>query len=109
MKLLNGKLGWQTIRELIDMETAMVECQSINNEAPNYLTSLFESLSQNTVRELQNTKTDHKLPLLKIPTGKRCFSYRGALLWNNLSADAKNVQTLSKFKTAYKSSNKSFC
>ena len=71
----------------------------INNEAPKYLTSLFERLSQNTVRELRNTKTDHKLPLLKISSGKRCFSYRGARLWNNLSADAKNSQTISQFKT----------
>ena len=41
------KLGWQTIRELVD--TAMMVNWSINNEAPNYLTSLFERLSQNDI------------------------------------------------------------
>ena len=109
MKLLNGKLGWQTIRAFIDMETAMMVYRSINNEAHNYLTNLFERLSQNTIRELRNTKTDHKLSLLKISSGQGRFSYRGARLWNNLSADAKNAQSLSQFKTAYKISNKSFC
>ena len=92
------KLGWQTIRELIDIETAMMVYRSINNKAPNYLTSFFERLSQNTIRELRNTKTDLKLPLLKISSGQKCFSYRGARLWNKLSADAKNVQTQILFK-----------
>ena len=36
------KLRWQTIREIIDMETAMMVYQSINNEAPDYLSTLFE-------------------------------------------------------------------
>ena len=34
---LLGKLGWQTIREFIDMETVTMIYRSINNEAPNYL------------------------------------------------------------------------
>ena len=50
-----GRLGWQTIRELIDMETATMVYRSINNEAPDYLSTLFERLSQNTIKELRNT------------------------------------------------------
>ena len=87
--------------ELIDIETAMMVYRSI--EAPNYLASLFERLSQNTVRELRNTKTDLKMPLLKTSSGQECFSYRGARLWNNLSVDAKNAQTESQFKKCIKS------
>ena len=60
------------------METAMMVLRSINNEAPNYLKSLFERLSQNTIRELGNTKIDLKLPLLEVSSGQKCFSYRGA-------------------------------
>ena len=59
------KLGWQTVSELIDMETATMAYRSINNEAPDYLSTLFERLSQNTIKGLRNTKTDPKLPLLK--------------------------------------------
>ena len=81
---------------------------SMNNEAPSYFTSLFERSSQNTVRELRNTKTDLKLPLLKTSSGQKCFSYRGARLWNNLSADAKNAQTKFQFKNAYNISKESF-
>ena len=71
---LLGKLGWQTIRELIDMETYRMVYRSINSEAPSYLTSLFERLSQNFVRELRNTKTNLELPLLKTSRGWRCLS-----------------------------------
>ena len=59
---LPEKPGWQTIKDFIDTETATTVCWSINNEALNYLSTLFERLSQNTARELRNTKTDLKLP-----------------------------------------------
>ena len=39
--------------------------RSLNNEVPIYPTSLLRRLSQNTTKELRNTKTDLKLPLLK--------------------------------------------
>ena len=37
-------------REFIDIETAMTVYRSKNNEAPNYLSSLLEMFSQNTIR-----------------------------------------------------------
>ena len=86
----------------------MIVYRSMNNEAPSYLTTLFERWSQNTVREFRNTKTDLKLPLLNTSRGQKCFSYRGARLWNNLSAGTKNVQTKVQFKNAYNISKDSF-
>ena len=82
--------------------------RSMNNEAPSYLTSLFERLSQSTVMELRNTKTDLKLLLLNTSRGQKCFSYRVARLWNNISADAKHAQTKFQFKNAYNISKESF-
>ena len=81
------KLG----RELIDMETATMVYRSINNGAPDYFSTLFERFSQNTIKELRNTKTDFKVPLLKTSNGQKCFSYRGVRLWNNLSANVKRA------------------
>ena len=62
------------------METATMVYRSINNEAPDYLSTLFERLSRNTIKELRNTKTDLKLHLLKTSNGQKCFAYRGARL-----------------------------
>ena len=89
------------------METAKMVYWFINNEAPNYVSSLVQRLSQNTIRELRNTKTDLKLPLLKTSNGQKCFSYRGARLWNNLSAGVKRTQTKNQFKKIYKISRES--
>ena len=77
----------------------------INKEAPNYLTALFERLSDTGVRELRNTNTDLKLPRLKTSSGQRCFAYRWAQFWNNLSAEVKTAPILSQFKAAHKNSN----
>ena len=69
--------------------------RSMNAEAPNYLTALFDRLSDISVRELHNTNTDLKLPCLKTCSGQQCFAYKGAQLWNNFSAEVKKSPTLS--------------
>ena len=71
---------------------------------PNYLTALFDKLSDISVRELRNTNTDLNLPSIKTCNGQRCFAYSGAQLWNNLSAEVKKAPTLSRLKSAYKNS-----
>ena len=50
------------------MAATRIDYLSRNNEAPNYLTSLFQMLSQNTFRELL------KLPLLKNSSDQGSFS-----------------------------------
>ena len=77
--------------------------RSINMEAPNYFTALFDKLSG--VREPQNTNTDLKLPRLKNSSGQRCFAYRGAQLWNNLSTEVKTASSMSRFTATYKNNN----
>ena len=67
--------------------------RSINKEAPNYLAGLSDRLSDISVRELRNTNTDLKLPRFKTSSGQRCFTYRGAQLWNNRSAEVKAAST----------------
>ena len=57
------------------METSTLVYQLINNEAPKYLSKLSERLSQNSITELRNTKTDLlKLPLLWRFSGQKRFS-----------------------------------
>ena len=99
--LLKG-LGWLTVKELIETETARIVYRSINKEVPNYFTALFDKLSDIRARELRSTKTDLKLPRLKTCSDKRCFTYSGAHLWKNLSAEVKKAPTLSRYKSAYK-------
>ena len=44
------QLGWQTVKELIEIETVKMVYRSINHEAPEYLTGLFQRLSETCAR-----------------------------------------------------------
>lgn len=55
---------------IIDKAAVRVVHWLASNEAPNDLKSLFKRLSDNAVRELQSTKIDLELPLLKTSSGQ---------------------------------------
>ena len=59
------QLGWQTVKELIETETVKMVYRSINQEAPEYPTGLFQRSSETCARQLRNTSTDLYVPLLK--------------------------------------------
>jgi hypothetical protein len=46
--------------------------------------------------------TDLAPPMPKKEFGKRCFSYNGALHWNNLPHEAKIAESQSSFKSILK-------
>ena len=96
------QLGWQTVKELIETETVKMVYRSVNHEVPEYLTGLFQRLSETCARQLRNTSTDLYVPLLKIACGKKCFSYRGAKLWNDLNRESKMANTFTQFKSSLK-------
>ena len=92
------KLGWKTINELIDIESKTIVFKSLNELAPPYLRSLFRKNSQSTSYRLRNTSTDLRLPKIGTENGKKSFLFRGAKLWNSLSANCKQAASLSTFK-----------
>lgn len=96
------QLGWPTVNDLIETETLKMVYRSINHEAPDYLTGLFQRLSETSTRQLRNTCTDLYVPLLKTACGQKCFSYRGAKLWNKLKRENKMASTFSQFKSSLK-------
>ena len=82
-------LGWPTIKELIDLETAKVVYKALQNEAPDYLKGLFHRLSDTQSRMLRNSSTDLRISLFKTSSGQKSFEFRGARIWNSLSNEAK--------------------
>ena len=95
--LIEG-LGWKTIQELIQNESETMVFKSLNGLAPQYLCNLFTKNSECSSRSLRNTETDLRLPMKKTANGQKCFSFRGAKLWNGLSAESKQASSLSLFK-----------
>ena len=64
------QLGWLTVNDLIETETRKMIYRSINHEAPEYLTGLFQRLTETNARQLRNTSTDLYVPFLKTASGQ---------------------------------------
>ena len=97
------KLGWFTVSEIIQMETLSMVYKSINDLALTYLTEMFLRLSDRSKRELRNTRSDLadlEIPMRKSANGQKCFSYKGATMWNSLSLESKLSPTLKTSKKA---------
>ena len=92
-------LGWKTIEELIDHESKMMIFKSLHRLAPQYMGDLFTRNSQSNSHILRNTATDLRLPKKRSSNGQKCFSFRGAKLWNSLSIECKQAIKIEKFKT----------
>ena len=96
------KLGWLTIKQLIDAEAVEIVYKALHNEAPKYLKELFHRLSDIQNRELRNSKTDIHIPLLRISSGQKSFAYMGVFIWNNLTCETKTSRSFSAFKAQLK-------
>ena len=92
------ELGWKTIEQLISNESETVVFKLLNELAPQYLCGLFAKNSECSTRTLRNTGTDVWLPKKNSANGQKCFSFRGAKLWNSLSAELKQASSLNNFK-----------
>ncbi len=95
-------LGWQIVNELIVNETLKMVYKCRNDEAPSYLACLFSRLSETSSQELWNTQTDLRVLLLQTTCGQKCFSFRGAKLWNGLDEKSKLTNNFKLFKSGLK-------
>ena len=98
------KLGWQTVNDLIVEETLKMVFKCTNDKAPSYLACLFRRLSETSIRVLRNTETDLRVPFLRTTCGQKCFSFRGAKLWDGLDAKSKLSKNFKQFKSCLENS-----
>ena len=103
---LIGSLGWLTIKEMIEFETATTIYKSLHGLDPEYMQSMLRKLSEYSSRSLRNTNTDLGIPSFTTSYGQRSFSYRGATVWSKLSTEIKNAPSLTTFKHLLKQSLK---
>ena len=97
-KPLIQSLGWKTIQELINRQVNLTVFKCLNSIAPKYLCDIFTKNTVNATRSLRNTNTDLSLPLRRSANGQKCFSFRGAKCWNDLSTAAKQTTSIKAFK-----------
>ena len=97
-KPLIESLGWKTVRELVNQDSRLMVYKCIQGLVPQYMSYLFTKNSASGSRSLRNTKTDLRLPQKTSANGQKCFSYRGAKLWNNLPTETKLAPSVNVFK-----------
>ena len=72
--------------------------KSLNGLASQYMRNLFTRNSASNFGGLRNTATDLMLPKKTSANGQKCFSFRGAKLWNSLPAETKQASSINIFK-----------
>ena len=73
--------------------------KTMNNLVPRYISEKFNRTSVIHRHNLRNTNLNLFVPRPNKEALKKSFSYRGAVLWNSLTPQAKQATTLEAFKT----------
>ena len=82
-----------------DLRTATMVYKSLNGLAPDYLKSMFTNRSAISTYSLRNCEGKLAVPLPRTNFLKNSFSYSGALLWNSLTINLRQAQSLASFKS----------
>ena len=103
--MLNN-LKWKTLEIRRFHTKATLMYKILNDLSALQLSNSFVKRNDTNINyNLRNIETDLALPRPYTNFLKRSFKYSGAMLWNNLSNEAKTAQSLSDFKHKLASSS----
>ena len=98
-------LGWESLDQRRNYTKSIYMYKIINDHAAPNLKQLFRRCNEgdNSLYDLRNSETDLILLKPKKEFLQRSLKYNGAIHWNNLSAEAKNADSIHSFKRIIKS------
>ena len=100
-------LKWKNLQARCSLIKATLMYKIFNDQSAPHLRASFTKLNDTNINyNLRNLETDLALAKLKTNFLKRSFKHSqhsGAMLWNNLSYQAKTAQSLSEFKSKFTS------
>ena len=92
-------MKWKTLETKRFHTKATLLYKILNDLSAPQLSNSFVKLNDTNINyNLRNIATDLALPRPYTNFLKRSLKYSGAILWNNLSYEAKTTQSLSDFK-----------
>jgi len=80
---------------------AIMMYKIVHGLAPPYMTDMFREQLDPRVYDLQNSKLNLEIPAARISLFKNSFPFTGALIWNALTDDLKQL-SVSTFKKKIK-------
>jgi hypothetical protein len=93
-KTLFEKLEWLTFCNRINYNKATLMFKCINNLAPEYLCSMFNSINENCPYGLRSvTSNNLKVPRSKSEYFKRTFLCFGTDIWKSLPSNIKSLNS----------------
>ena len=95
-----NSLEWSNLEERRKRHLLVTMFKIFNNDCPTYLRERFHRTSEIHDYNLRGSNYDLQLPLTKTNFLKRSFSYRGAMAWNQLSNQTREIGDLTSFKLA---------
>ena len=98
------QLGWQTISDRCNYFSAVLIFKCLNDLVPPYMCDSINEVrfAHDRITRLSLSK-NLLIPCSNTEMGKKTFTYRGSLLWNDLPESLKNCDSLNSFKRLYKS------
>ena len=93
------ELQWQSVSQRIDYFICTQMYNSIYGNAPDYLVnSINMACDINNVNTRSSDTMNVQVPFCQTDQFKKSLSYRGAVLWNQLSNEIQELSTLDEFK-----------
>ena len=89
-------LGWKNLKCQQQLQRPTMVYRSLHGLAPNYLSSQFEK--RETIYCLRDSDNKLKVPLPRTNYYQRNFTYSSTTLWNSLPCQARQAESLWKFK-----------
>ena len=91
-----------SVNEMVRQESTSMVYKPVNNQAPIYLTTLFNRVSSVTNRFIRSSEFNIRPPRPKTKHGQNCFAHRGAIVWKSLPNDCKKANSVQSFKMKLK-------
>ena len=103
-ELALAELNWKTL----SLKWAQFFSKITHDLAPKRLSNIFHETPSSWHYNLRGSSTELCLPQPKTDYLKKSLSYRGPKLWNSLSDDIRNKESLAAFKTSIRAPGQLF-
>jgi len=102
IRKLYEETAWQSVRERCDAAMATMLYKIKHFLTPNYLTSLLPRQNSDIVPHNLRNREHIKPPYARLETYKRSFLPYAINIWNSLTSNTRNMQSLHLFKQSLK-------
>ena len=96
------ELSFMDVRSRISYATGCMMFKVLHDMTPYYLSNFRAITDVHSINTRQSKAGNLYLPKCNINYGKKAFNYKGGVLWNVISRDIRNAESVMSFKIMFK-------